>query len=91
MCSVCGNPSTSEVLVLVNQETFKVKQNKRALLVTKPEKKKKRMKEKTLYKNAILFIIELFFFLSREYLRTHSTSSISFYISNHPRITLIKI
>lgn len=39
MHSVCDNPSTCEVLFLVNQETFKVNQNKRALLITKLENK----------------------------------------------------
>lgn len=44
MHSVHSNPSTGEVLFLVNQETFKVNKNKRALVITKPEKKKRRKK-----------------------------------------------
>lgn len=44
MHSVCGNTPTGEGLVLVNQETFNINKNKRALLITKTEKMNERKK-----------------------------------------------
>jgi len=48
--SVSGDTSAGEVSLLVNEESFKVTQNKRAPLITKPEKN-------GLYRNVILFNI----------------------------------
>lgn len=70
MHSASGDTPASEVSFLVNQETSKVNQNKRALLISKPEKM-------LCLKNDTTYYLSNFFLYSGENMRTRSILSIS--------------